>query len=380
MKRSFWMVLSFVMLGLIVQVHPVAAQDPPNGFSKAFFEDIETPSEMTGLWNRAFDRCEAAAQQPVEDCILDRAAKIIGHGSLTGPRCAHVSYAIARHYCIVIGSIAADLIVKFELDSADGFIEAQGDRLELDPAGTQVWSYLNRKCPAPAAPAGCHFDEVSRRLDPGAKDIASCKSIVEAHGQVDCLIAHWFAAQVRSAETAEKVGISGDFFFHRGVKPAINDLARHAQANCARAGAASGSDCLVSSVAAVLPYGNEMMPYCRDIADDVDRYLCVLTGALATDLYARIGVGPAGTFLTQYGSDRERTIDRADAEVAVFLAEKCRKTTDGTRCGPQELARRLEVAPDALKQCDFLTEDRQSINCLMASHVVQTLQAADGQL
>src|SRR5688572_5751123 len=138
MGRCGW-ILALVILAATAQMHPAVAQGRSDGFSDAFFNDIVTPAAMTGLWNRAFARCQAAGQRPLEDCVIRRATSVVAHGRLTGPRCAHVSYDIARHYCIVIGSIAADLMVKFELKSAEGFIKVHGADFEVavDSAGTE---------------------------------------------------------------------------------------------------------------------------------------------------------------------------------------------------------------------------------------------------
>jgi hypothetical protein len=382
MGRCVWIYLGLAMLVVAVQQHPAVAQSRSDGFSDAFFKDIVTPGEMNGLWNRAFDRCQAAGQRPVDDCVIHRDANVVSHGHLTGPRCERVSDSFARHYCIVIGSIAADLIVKFELNSVEGFITAHDDDFAnaIDSAGTEVWSYLNQKCASSDASANCLLDDVSRRLQSEAGDVADCKSIGNTHGQADCLIARWVGSQVSAAEIVVSVGVSGDFFYDRRAKSTLNDLARHAQAKCDRAGFAVGSDCLISSVAAVLPYGKDMMPYCRDIGDFVDRYLCVLTGALATDLYVKIGVGTADTFLKDHGKDGERTINQVDKKVADFLAGKCPEATGVPRCGPKEAASRLDSDPEAVALCTGLTEDREAINCLLAHRVTKMLLAAQTQL
>jgi hypothetical protein len=382
MMRCVWNFMSLVILIVAAQIHPAAAQTRSDGFSDAFFNDVVTPGEMNDLWNRAFDRCEAAGQRPVEDCVIHRDANIVSHGRLTALRCARVADWFARHYCIVIGSIAADLIVKFELGSAEEFIMAHSDNFEhaVDFAGTDIWPYLNQKCAPSDASDGCLLDEISRRLQSRDRDIADCKSNADTHGQADCLIARWVASQVSVAAIAENVGVSGDFFYDHKVKSALNDLASRGQGRCERAGSAVGSDCLIESVATVLPHGKEMTPYCSDIVDFVDRYLCVVTGALAADLYAATGIGTADTFLKDYGRDRERTINQADALVVAFLAGKCPAAMGAPRCGPKEVASRLDSDPKAISLCAFFTEDREDINCLLANRVTKVLLAAEAQL
>jgi hypothetical protein len=382
MRRRGWLTFALGILAAgAVQIQLAAAQSKSDGFSDAFFEDIVINGEMTGLWNRAFDRCAAAGQASLEDCVLHRGENVVSHGGLTGPLCVHVSNGYARHYCIVIGSIAADLMVKFELDSADRFIKAHEDHFEgaIDSAGTEVWSYLNRKCASADEPDGCLLDEVSRRLT-GSRLIAGCSGMADTHGQVDCLMARWFASQVSVAEMAEKRGASGDFFYNPQVRPALIELARRGRANCDRLGPAAGADCLIDGVAAALPHGKDMKPYCRDIGDSVDRYLCVLTGALATDLYAKIGVGTVETFLKDHGKGGEQAIDRADALVQAFLAEKCHGITESARCTPTEAAARLESDPEAVSLCTFFTEDLEAINCLFSYRALKVLRAAETQL
>jgi hypothetical protein len=376
---SFLVVLILIMAA---QTQPVAAQSRSDGFSDAFFNDIVTPGEMNDLWNRSFDRCEAAGQRSAGECVIHRDANVVSHGHLTGPHCAGVSDRFARYYCIVIGSIAADLIVKFALDSVEGFIKAHSDNFEhaVDSAGTEIWSYLNRKCAPSDASDGCLLDEVSRRLQSRGRDIAACKSKADGHDQADCLMARWVASQVRATAIAENVGVSGDFFYDRRVRSTLNELASRARDRCERAGSAVGPDCLIDSVAAVLPHGREMTPYCSGIADPVDRYLCVVTGALATDLYVKTGIGRAGAFLKDHGTDRERAINQVDALMVTFLAGKCPAATGVPGCGPKEVARRLDTDPKATSLCAFFTEDRDDINCLLANRVTKVLLAAETQL
>ena len=382
MGRCVWTFLGLVILAATVLDHPVYAQARSDGFSDAFFNDALNSGEMFGLWNNAFDRCQAAGQRPVGDCVIHRDEEFISHGDLTGPRCARVSDLLKRHYCIVIGSIAADLVVKFEVDSVEGFIKAHGDNFEyaIDSAGTEVWSHLNRECASSDPSAGCVLEDVSRRLPSRSGDVAGCKSVADPHGQADCLIARWVASQVRAAAMAQNVGVSGDFFYNPRVKPTLNDLGRRAQSKCDQTGSVVGSDCLVDSVAAVLPYGKQMKPYCRDIGDLVDRYLCVLTGALAVDLYVKIGIGTADAFLKDHGKDGERAMEQANAAMVGFLAGECPETTSVPRCGPKEVASRLESDPKATRLCASLTEDPQDINCLLANRVIKVLVATETQL
>lgn len=375
--------LSLLVLVFAVQIQSAAAEGQSNGFSDAFFNNVAINAEMAGLWNRSFDRCAAAGRQPVDDCVIQRAVAMISHGDLTGPRCAHVADRIVKHYCVVLGSIAADLVVKFELDSAVGFIKTRGDNFDnaIESAGEEIWSYLNRKCAASDPSANCLLDEVSHRLQPSARDIANCQSFADPHSQADCLIARWVGSRVTVLAETEYVGLFAGFFYvDRRADSALRELARRGQAKCERMDSAAGSDCLIDSVAAVLPYGNEMTQYCRDIADFVDRYLCVLTGALATDLYVKAGAGAADAILNDHGKDGERTINEADALVIGFLAAKCAGTPGVPRCGPKEAVTRLDLDPQIAAGCLGLTEDEEAVHCLLVNRALQVLRAAGTEL
>jgi hypothetical protein len=202
MTRRSLKVLAIAALLMAVQLRPAGAQNQQSGpFSDAFLGDPAMQMQFTALWNSAFDLCKAEGGQRPEDCLIKRSTNAAEHGQLMSAYCDSVSYDIARHDCIVMGSVAADLVVKFGLDSVDGFIKSHGPEGfdAIDAAGTAIWSYLDHKCSTSVSPDDCQRDEVTTRLQPPFSK--GCKSLDGVHRQVDCLLARWIAAQVAQMET-----------------------------------------------------------------------------------------------------------------------------------------------------------------------------------
>ncbi|MDQ7246506.1 hypothetical protein [Dongia sedimenti] len=203
MENSILRALTISALILAALLRPATAQNQSGPFSDAFLSDPAMQMQFTALWNSAFDLCKAEGEGRVEDCLIKRSTEAAQHGRLMGAYCAPVSSDIARHDCVVMGSVAADLVVKFGLDSVDNFIESHGsDGFDaIDAAGTMLWSYLDHKCSTSAKPDDCQRDEVTTRLQPPFSK--GCKTLDGVHRQVDCLLARWIAAQV--AEIAARL-------------------------------------------------------------------------------------------------------------------------------------------------------------------------------
>ncbi len=183
-----------------------------------------------------------------------------------------------------------------------------------------------------------------------------------------------------SPATADDPGVSGNFFDDPRVKPTLQDLTQRGRAKCHKDSPKESEDCLVDTVAAVLPYGKQMAPYCKDISEFIDRYFCVLMGAAATDLFVKAGVGSADTFLDAYGKDGERAINQAGAMAVELIARKCPEATAAPGCGPKEAASRLDSDPKDIAACATLGHDWNNVRCLLTSRVIAVLRDAEAHL
>jgi len=187
------------------------------------------------------------------------------------------------------------------------------------------------------------------------------------------LLAVYQAAPAARADDA----VSADFFDDPRMDRALKDITRTARELCHSPAADTLDPCVVDRVTPALNYADKMVPLCKGMPETIDRYFCVMFGALGADLVEKSGAGAAEAFLEEYGAKGEGIINQAGAKVIAFLSGKC--SNDPT-CGSREAAGRLESSPSDIAACATLGRDWGAVTCLLTSRAVSQLRLAESRL
>jgi hypothetical protein len=186
-------------------------------------------------------------------------------------------------------------------------------------------------------------------------------------------------AQNSSAKTARSPDgtVSSDFFDDPRLDKGLVDISGAAKERCKSPPSDALDPCVIDRVAAVLPYADKMTPLCNDVVETIDRYFCVVMGALGADLVEKSGAQSADDFLKEHGKEGERVINQAGATVLRFLSAKCSNAPD---CGAREAASRLESSAGDITACATLGNDWGAVTCLLTGRAVHQLNQAQSRI
>jgi hypothetical protein len=171
--------------------------------------------------------------------------------------------------------------------------------------------------------------------------------------------------------------VSADFFHDPRMDNALKDITRAARGRCNSPAADTLDPCVIDRVIPALPYADKMVPFCKALLETIDRYFCIMFGALGADLVEKSGTGSAEEFLKEHGTKAERVINEAGAKVIAYLSGKC---SNDPACGSREAAGRFGSSSHDIAACARLGPDWGAVTCLLTSRAVSQLRLAESRL
>lgn len=123
--------------------------------------------------------------------------------------------------------------------------------------------------------------------------------------------------------------------------------------------------CIIDHLAAALPFGTEMKPYCESEADFAEHFYCVMVGSAAADLLDKSKAADPHEFLRAHGAEQRESGATAVQMLATFISEKCPLDWTHTGCAANEMASLLDRTASDIKECSIFNNDWKDATCVV---------------
>lgn len=138
--------------------------------------------------------------------------------------------------------------------------------------------------------------------------------------------------------------------------------------------------CVIDHLAAALPFGAEMKPYCESESDLPEHFYCVMVGSAAADVLDTAKAADPHAFLKAHGKEQRESAATAVQMLAKFISDKCPLEWTHTGCAAKEMAALLDRSEDDIKACSIFHNDWKDAACVVIGRMAFMFSRSAAQM